>query len=596
MPALRTIGTIARITARIVHTTAIGVAKLVRLFGRGVVVARAKGAGGEPGMARLLDLHAASCAGDTLITIGLAGTIFFTVPAGEARGRVAMYLLVTMLPFALLAPIVGPVLDRFRHGRRYALAATMLGRAFLALLISEHLGGVALYPAAFGVLVLSRAYGVARSAAVPRVIPSGLGLSEAGARASVFGTAAGAIVAPIGVAAAAMGSAWPLRLSTIVFFYGMITALRLPPRADSDPPESVPRLLQRGGKGSKILTGRVVVASLVGSASLRVLYGYLTLALAFAIRSDALDPEVLGRRLPQGTALAIVAGALGLGSLIATAIGTRLRIRRPAALQAAWLILVAVAAIFAVIQPTLMAVTALCLLTAVASGLAKLTVDAAIQERIDERVRASAFAHSETLLMTAWVAGGALGLVPLTGRWTMAVAAGLALAAAARAVAAAVLLRRERLRGSPAQAGTPATAAEGDADRQPAARRPAASPSSDEPRRSAPRRRDEPRRPDRPRLAEGADRPAPSPPRRWFRRAKRAEEPAPSLPRPSPAATRPARAGQTSPPAPAGEPNSAAPRDGDDSHINPPRFHLYRPSALDDDGPAGGAAQGPRKS
>ncbi len=90
-------------------------------------------------MMRLFDLHAASCAGDTLITIGLAGTIFFDVPLGEARGQVALYLLVTMVPFALLAPVVGPLLDRFRHGRRYALAATFLGRAFLAWVIADNL-------------------------------------------------------------------------------------------------------------------------------------------------------------------------------------------------------------------------------------------------------------------------------------------------------------------------------------------------------------------------------------------------------------------------------------------------------------------------
>ncbi len=51
-------------------------------------------------MIRLLDLHAASCAGDTLVTMGLARPIFFNVPVGEARGRVALYLLITMAPFA----------------------------------------------------------------------------------------------------------------------------------------------------------------------------------------------------------------------------------------------------------------------------------------------------------------------------------------------------------------------------------------------------------------------------------------------------------------------------------------------------------------
>src|SRR5262249_56685389 len=121
------------------------------------------------------------------------------VPAADAGARVALCLLVTMVPFALLAPVVGPVLDRFRHGRRFALAATMLGRAILAWVIADNLLGFGLYPAAFGVLALSKAYGVARSAAVPRLLPAGLGLSEAGARASVYGTLAGAIVAPLGV-------------------------------------------------------------------------------------------------------------------------------------------------------------------------------------------------------------------------------------------------------------------------------------------------------------------------------------------------------------------------------------------------------------
>ncbi len=246
-------------------------------------------------MIRLFDLHALSCAGDTLIAIGLAGTIFFNVPLGEARSKVALYLLVTMVPFALLAPVVGPLLDHFRHGRRYALAATMLGRAFLAWVISDHLVGFGLYPAAFGVLALSRAYGVARSAAVPRLLPEGLGLSQVGARASVYGTVAGALVAPIGLAAFWFGPQWPLRVAAMIFLVGMVISLRLPPRADSDPPEAVPRplrgLLRRGGErplGRGRPPGRLVIATLIGAAEPAALYGFLLLFLAFAIKAGDL--------------------------------------------------------------------------------------------------------------------------------------------------------------------------------------------------------------------------------------------------------------------------------------------------------------------
>src|SRR5262245_24206550 len=232
MALLEVLAGILRVLGQVARGILVGAAALVRGLGKGIGLARTRGGAGEAGMIRLLDLHAASIAGDTLVAVGLAGTIFFSVPAGEARGRVALYLLVTMLPFALLAPVVGPILDRFRHGRRYALAVTMLGRAFLAYMISEHLTGFTLFPAAFGSLVLSRAYGVARSAAVPRLLPPGLGLSEAGARASLFGTFAGLLVLPIGLLAGAIGPEWPLRLSMIAFIFGMVTALRLPPRAD----------------------------------------------------------------------------------------------------------------------------------------------------------------------------------------------------------------------------------------------------------------------------------------------------------------------------------------------------------------------------
>src|SRR3954469_11048523 len=295
----RTVGTGIKAARPMVRGSVRGACVGVAWATRRVGSARARGAANEIGMIRLFDLHAISCAGDALITIGLAVTIFFNVPLGEARGKVALYLLITMVPFALLAPVVGPVLDHFRHGRRWALAITMLGRAFLAYVISDHLFGWGLYPAAFGVLALSRAYGVARSAAVPRLLPEGVGLSQVGARASVYGTFAGAVVAPIGLAAFWFGPQWSLRVATVIFLIGMVIALRLPPRADSDPPEAVPRPLRtvlRLRRGSdRPLSGTLVVNTLIGSASLRLLYGFLLLYFAFAIKANQLHTDLFGR-------------------------------------------------------------------------------------------------------------------------------------------------------------------------------------------------------------------------------------------------------------------------------------------------------------
>ncbi len=469
MPALDDIGRIVRGTVRAGRDAARRAGTASRWVSRSVGTARNRSGAGNVGLKRLLDLHAASCAGDTLVTIGLAGTIFFAAPTGEARGQVALYLLVAMVPFVLLAPLIGPLLDLFRHGRRFALSASMAGRAVLAWVIADSLGGFALYPAAFGVLVLSRTYGVARSAAVPRLLPRGLGLSQAGARGSVYGTVAGAMAAALGSLAFAFGPQWPLRLASVVFVVGAVVALNLPPTADSDPPEVLPvafhlpwrqRMSRADGtRGDRILHGRLVIAALVGSAGLRMLYGFLLLFLAFAIREDGLDGRVLGVPASPVVQLALVGGSFGLGTFIAHAVGTGLRIRRPLRLQVLGLGIVAVAGTWCTLRFSVSSILMLCLATAVASGLAKLSVDASIQERIPEQVRASAFAHAETLLMLGWVAGAAVGLAPfVSARVGIALATIMVVATAVGAIMVAWRLRDETLCGRPSAEPVPVLA------------------------------------------------------------------------------------------------------------------------------------------
>ena len=149
---------------------------------------RADGAG-ESGLTQLLWVNALHMAGDAMIAVSLAGTLFFAATTDAQRGNVALYLLVTMAPFAVLAPVIGPALDRLQRGRRWALAGSALGRAVLALVMMSHFDDLWLYPAALGVLVLSKAHNVLRAAVVPRVLPSAMSLTSANARLSVFGLA-----------------------------------------------------------------------------------------------------------------------------------------------------------------------------------------------------------------------------------------------------------------------------------------------------------------------------------------------------------------------------------------------------------------------
>lgn len=566
MPLLPTIGRTVGTGVKALRMLARGSLRGSAWATRRVGDARARGAANEIGMVRLFDLHALSCAGDTLIAIGLAGTIFFNVPLGEARSKVALYLLITMVPFALLAPVAGPLLDHFRHGRRFALAATMLGRAFLAYVIADNLLGWGLYPAAFGVLALSRAYGVARSAAVPRLLPEGIGLSQVGARASVYGTFAGAVVAPIGLAAFWFGPQWPLRVASLIFLVAMVISLRLPPRADSDPPEAVPRPLRtmlRLRRGNdRPLSGRLVISTLIGSASFRCLYGFLLLYFAFAVKAGALDTTFFGRDVGSQGAVALIGGALAVGTFLATAVGTRLHIRRPLALQSSGLTITAGVAVLAAVFFTLPMVALLSLVAAIFSGISKLAVDASIQERVPERLRASAFAHSETVLMIAWVIGGAVGIIPLNGRVGVSIAAAFAVAAAVRGTLTAGRLHSERLHGRPdatIDESAPDDATESAAEPVPTSPAPAGA-------AKTPRPRSDPGKPSASERSAGEGTAA-TPKRRLFSRSGAGRR-----------ATTPPEQAPPAEPAPAAQPSPPA----DDTP--PPGFHIYRPSSASANG------------
>jgi hypothetical protein len=189
--------------------------------------------------------------------------------------------------------------------------------------------------------------------------------------------------------------------------------------------------------------------TVLGSAGLRLLYGFLMLYLAFAIRSNSLSGGLLGIVAGPFVQLALVGAAFGLGTLIANAVGTALRVVRPMALQVSGLVMVGLSAIYATVWFGMTSVLLLCLCTAVASGLAKVAVDAAIGERIPERDRADAFARTDTLLMLTWLAGAAIGLVPgVPVRLGIAAATLVGLAAITGAVAATWQRRGGRTDGT----------------------------------------------------------------------------------------------------------------------------------------------------
>ncbi len=155
---------------------------------------------------------AAGSVGDGFVAVALAGTLFFSASVHEARGKVALALLITMAPFALLAPFIGPMLDRIQHGRRYILIGTVLARGLLCWGMAgavQHNDTLTLLPAAFGVLLLQKVYSVTRASVTPRLLPQEITLVTANSRcalASLLATTVGVPVAA-GIDALAGGHA-----------------------------------------------------------------------------------------------------------------------------------------------------------------------------------------------------------------------------------------------------------------------------------------------------------------------------------------------------------------------------------------------------
>ncbi|HWD83125.1 MAG TPA: MFS transporter [Kribbella sp.] len=382
----------------------------------------AQGAG-ESGLSRLIELGAVNAAGDTAFAVSLAGTVFFTVPSGQARDRVALFLLLTMAPFALMAPLIGPILDRFRHGRRWAIGATLGARAFLvwglASTVTSH-NSVWLYPAALGCLVASKAYGVTRASAVPRLLPKQITLVTANSRISLAGVAGATIGAGIAGAFAAIGPQWSLRWAAVVYIAGLILAIRLPSAVDSPADEEVTGTAGRDARRRAITAA--VSRGIRCNLGLRFVSGFLTMYLAFLLR----DQPVSG--VKGAVAAGAVVAAAGIGNSLGTLLGSLLKARKPEAVVLVVLLADAAVAVAVAVLYGLPILVALGLVAGLCSSLGKLSLDAMIQRDVPESVRTSVFARSETVLQLAWVLGGGCGIVlPLIPRLGFGFLAGVLL-------------------------------------------------------------------------------------------------------------------------------------------------------------------------
>lgn len=396
-----------------VTVTRVAATRTKELTGRAVrrinAASRAEGAG-ESGLTSLIWTNATHMAGDAMIAVCLAGTIFFGAATGGAKPQLALYLLITMAPFALVAPFLGPLLDRMHHGRRLALAITLLGRAVMAWIMAGNFDNIALYPAAFGALVLSKAFGVLKGACVPRVLPDKMTLVAANSRLSLFGLA-GSIVCGgllVGFIKLSDSYPWALRITMAVFVIAAIQALRLPKYVDSSAGEVKAPVVRATAGTAKVRPGlgTHVVTALRAASAIRALAGFLTIYMAFYIKETYDGWEGV-------LALGALAGAMMGGSVLGTSAGARMKMGRPDAVVLVGIGATAGACVFAAVSFSQLTTVIVASVGSLSNSLGKMSLDAIIQREIPDSMRASAFGKSETFLQLSWVLGGGLGLAPL---------------------------------------------------------------------------------------------------------------------------------------------------------------------------------------
>ena len=396
----------------------------------------------ESGLTALMYATIANFAVDAVLAVSLAGTLFFSATTGESKGSVAAYLLVTIAPFAVLAPVIGPLLDRIRTGRRIAMSLTFAARVILAAVLLQNFDSWLLYPAALGMLVLSKSYGVLKSSVTPRLAPENLDLVRANARLMITGHIGGSMV--VGAAAAAVAfvfspkeALWLLLVCALVGIYlcGLIPSTAessgdevfadpfaptddLGPAMGAPDGEEAPTVVAPiASSASSSLIGRwrrsmsvrfpdATRTAMWGTAMQRLGTGFMTIYVAFVAKSSH---TLSGAE--QLALLGVVGAAGGVGTFLGNAVGSRVKFSRPRFTVIMLAVVSLASVVVAAVVDGVPTAAVATLLLSLGSAISKSCLDATIQSGLNPSAQASAFGLSETTLQLSWVLGGTLGLL-----------------------------------------------------------------------------------------------------------------------------------------------------------------------------------------
>ena len=367
----------------------------------------------ETPFGRLAAVHAATTAGDTFITVALAGSLFFSVTPTEATSKVLLYLLLTVAPFAVVSPLLGPLIDRTAGGRRYLIAGSSLVRTILCVVMATHPHDWMLFPAAFLSLVGSKLYAVTRGALVPEMLREhqltlrahsvGLagwpadegddaeGFAGFNAQLTLLGTIAVFLAGSLGVALLkALDVTVVLHVAAGTFVLAAILSLRLTRGVRVEAPT-------RHSDGR--FGDRDLLWGLNAMAAIRFALGFAAFLIAFGLRRDHASLTQFGLAMSM----------VGVGSMVGLSLVTRLRrrINEPSLIVVSLSVMcvISIAGYQFSHVGTQMAVTAL---LSGAAAMAQPSFDAITQSAVSPTAQGETFARFAVRQQLMWVVGAVI--------------------------------------------------------------------------------------------------------------------------------------------------------------------------------------------
>ncbi len=378
---------------------------------------------------RLYAVRLVSQGSDGVFQAGLAAIFFFSPERATDAAGIAAAFAVLLLPFSVVGPFAGVLLDRW--SRRQVLVAANAARAVMVLGVASLVGsgveGGALYGSVLSVLSVNRFLLAGLSAALPHVVDADE-LVIANSVSTTSGTMAALVGAGLGYGVRTLAAGSDVAVLLVAsggYTLASLAARRL--RRDQLGPDDVPAMaasealghVARGlADGARHVTGHPLAwRALTVVAVQRVWYGLSTVMTILLARNVFNDPADTSAGLAS---LAVIFAASGAGFLAAAVLTPALVPHRVAPATYVGALLLAATLAQVVLGPPFL--EPLVVLTAAVVGLTaqglKICVDSVLQHAVDDSFRGRVFSIYDMTFNVVFVGAAAVGalVLPPSGR------------------------------------------------------------------------------------------------------------------------------------------------------------------------------------